>query len=411
MFENRIVLSTVIVAALGYMVDIYDLIIFSIVRVQSLQDLGITDPAQVQSIGLGIIASQMRGMLIGGLLWGILGDKMGRLSVLFGSIIIYSIANTANGFVSNIDQYYWLRFVAGIGLAGELGAGITLVSEVMSKEKRGIGTTIVASVGVAGAVLAYFVAEAFNWRNAYIFGGCLGFALLLLRISVFESGMYNKVKESKVQKGNFLKIFTNYNMFVKYLKCVLIGSCTWLVIGILVTSAPEFGKAFGMSNPPANGAKAIMYCYLGLIIGDLASGLLSQRLKSRRQALFVFLTLTAITTAFYLSSGNITQELFYFKIFLVGIAAGFWVIFVSMASEQFGTNLRATVSTTVPNFARGSLDLLVWAFLFLSRDYGMNLGAVNAAWILTAVCLLISFAAVYYSEETFGKDLDYVEIM
>ncbi|MFZ4543650.1 MAG: MFS transporter [Saprospiraceae bacterium] len=411
MLNNRVIFTTVLVAALGYMVDIYDLIIFSIVRVQSLKDLGITDPAQIQSIGLGIIAAQMRGMLIGGILWGILGDKMGRLSVLFGSIILYSIANTANGFVQTVEQYHWLRFIAGIGLAGELGVGITLVSEVMSKEKRGFGTTIVASVGVAGAVLAYFVAEAFAWRNAYIFGGALGFALLLLRISVFESGMYQNIKKQKVQKGNFLKIFTNYRLFIKYIKCVLIGSSTWLIIGILVTSAPEFGKAFGMNNPPTTGAKAIMFCYLGLIIGDLSSGLLSQYLKSRRKTLFIYLSLTALASAFYLSSGNISLDYFYFKIFLIGVAGGFWVIFVSMASEQFGTNLRATVSTTVPNFARGSLDLLVWAFLFLSRDYGMNLGAVNAAWILSGICMAVSLIAVYYSEETFGKDLDYVEFM
>lgn len=409
MQNNRIIFTTVLVAALGYMVDIYDLIIFSIVRIQSLKDLGLTDPDQLKSIGLGIIASQMRGMLIGGIFWGILGDKMGRLSVLFGSIVLYSLANIANGYVTSIDQYYWLRFIAGIGLAGELGAGITLVSEVMTKEKRGIGTTIVASVGVAGAVLAYFVAETFAWRNAYIFGGVLGFGLLILRVSVFESGMYNNIKKEKVAKGNFFQLFSSRYLFFKYLKCILVGASTWLVLGILVTSAPEFGKAFGMSNPPATGAKAIMWCYVGLIIGDLASGLLSQYLKSRRMTLFIFMTLTGLSTAYYLSSGNISQEEFYLKIFLLGISVGFWVIFVSMASEQFGTNLRATVTTTVPNFARGSLDFLVWAFLYLSSKDGANLGTINAAWVLSAVCLVIALSAVYFSEETFGKELDYVE--
>jgi MFS transporter, putative metabolite:H+ symporter len=405
--QNKIIWTTVIVAALGYMVDIYDLIIFSIVRVQSLKDLGLTDAAQIQSVGLGIIASQMRGMLIGGIFWGILGDKMGRLSVLFGSIILYSVANAANGFVTNIDQYSWLRFIAGIGLAGELGAGITLVSEVMSKEKRGVGTMIVATVGVAGAVIAYFVAEAFAWRNAYIFGGCLGFGLLILRVSVFESGMYNNIKKGEVEKGNFFKLFSSWSIFSRYIKCILVGASTWLVLGILVTSAPEFGKAFGMSNPPLTGAKSVMWCYVGLIFGDLMSGLLSQYIKSRRYTLYVFMTLTCLTTAFYLSSGDISQELFYLKIFLLGVSVGFWVIFVSMASEQFGTNLRATVTTTVPNFARGSLDFLVWAFLYLGKT--MSLGIVNAAWILSSICMFIAVSAVYFSAETFGKDLDYTE--
>jgi hypothetical protein len=221
--------------------------------------------------------------------------------------------------------------------------------------------------------------------------------------------MYKSIKEKQVEKGNFLKLFSSKHLFFKYLKCILVGASTWLVLGILVTSAPEFGKAFGMSNPPATGAKAVMWCYVGLIFGDLASGFLSQYLKSRRQALFVFMTLTTLSTAYYLSSGNISQDLFYLKIFLLGFSVGFWVLFVSMASEQFGTNLRATVTTTVPNFARGSLDFLVWAFLYLSGTNGAGLGTVNAAWILSAVCMVIALSAVYFSDETFGKDLDYVE--
>jgi MFS transporter, putative metabolite:H+ symporter len=398
------VMTTVIVAALGYLVDIYDLILFSIVRVKSLKEIGVADE-YLSAVGLDIMGKQMLGMLLGGLLWGILGDKLGRLSVLFGSILIYSIANAANGFVTDVETYKWLRFVAGIGLAGELGAGITLVSEVMSKEKRGIGTTIVASVGVAGAVLAYFISEMFDWRNAFILGGVLGLFLLVMRISVFESGMFKSLKETKVQRGNFFQLFSDKRLFIKYLKCILTGLPTWFVIGILAFSAPEYGKAFGMTVPPASAGQAIMWCYVGLIVGDLISGFLSQYLRSRRIALLTFLGLSALMVSFYLTSGNMTLTMMNFKCFLLGCGMGYWAMFVTVASEQFGTNLRSTVTTTVPNFVRGLLDPMQWMF----RALIPTIGIVSAGWLFGAITIGVAALAVYFSEETFGKDLDYTD--
>lgn len=402
--NNRIVYTTVIVAALGYMVDIYDLIIFSIVRVKSLKDIGVANE-YLQAVGLDIMGKQMLGMLFGGLLWGILGDKLGRVSVLFGSILLYSIANAANGFVTDVESYKWLRFVAGIGLAGELGAGITLVSEVMSKEKRGIGTTIVASVGVAGAILAYFINELFDWRNAFIFGGVLGFALLLMRISVFESGMFNRVKLESIERGNFFKLLSNKDLLIKYLKCIGVGVPTWFVIGILAFSAPEYGKAFGMSLPPATAGQAIMWAYVGLIIGDLASGLLSQYLKSRKKALLIFVAISCLSVVFYLTSGALSLAMMNFKCFLLGCGMGYWAMFVTNASEQFGTNLRSTVTTTVPNFARGLLDPMQMLF----RSIIPAVGIIQAGWYLAIATMAIAIIAIASSEETFGKDLDYIE--
>jgi MFS transporter, putative metabolite:H+ symporter len=404
MQNKRVIYTTVIVAALGYMVDIYDLIIFSIVRVKSLKDIGVATE-QLQAVGLDIMGKQMLGMLIGGLLWGILGDKLGRLSVLFGSILLYSVANAANGFVADVETYKWLRFIAGIGLAGELGAGITLVSEVMSKEQRGIGTTIVASVGVAGAILAYFINELFDWRNAFIFGGGLGFLLLILRISVFESGMFNKIKHEHVERGNFLRLFTNKKLFFKYLKCIGIGLPTWFVIGILAFSAPEYGKAFGMSIPPQGAGQAIMWAYVGLVAGDIASGILSQVLKSRKKALLIFIAISCASVAFYLSSGNISLPMLNFKCFLLGCGMGYWAMFVTNASEQFGTNLRSTVTTTVPNVVRGLLDPMQLLF----RAMIPSIGIIQAGWLLAAITMSVAILAVIKSQETFGKDLDYLE--
>lgn len=403
--------AIVVVAALGYFVDIYDLILFSIVRVQSLNELGIRAADQVTSQGLYLINMQMGGMLLGGILWGVLGDKKGRLSVLFGSILIYSLANIANGFVQTIDQYAWLRLIAGVGLAGELGAGITLVSETLPKEKRGYGTMIVATVGVSGAMLAYWVAEAFDWRIAYFVGGGLGLALLALRVGVYESGLFEQAKKSEVERGNFFALFTNGPRLARYLKCLLIGVPLWFVVGILITLSPEFGKDLGLTGPVTAGL-GVFWCYFGLVFGDFASGTLSQVLRSRNRALQLFLVFCGLMVGVYLFAiRGASPTVFYAVCFVLGISVGFWALFVTVAAEQFGTNLRATVATTAPNFARGSVVLLVPIFQYAAAALGQP-GAPNrvlAGAVVGLVSLLIAFWAVSTLPESFGKDLDYVE--
>ncbi|WP_082115967.1 MFS transporter [Hymenobacter terrenus] len=402
----RLFSAAVIVAALGYFVDIYDLILFSIVRVKSLNELGIIDKAEVTNQGLFLINMQMGGMLLGGILWGVLGDKRGRLSVLFGSILLYSLANLANGFVQTIDQYAWLRLIAGIGLAGELGAGITLVSESLPREKRGYGTMIVATVGVSGAMLGYWVGEQLGWRNAYFVGGGLGLALLLLRVSVFESGMFQQVQaQTNVSRGDFLSLFTNPVRLGKYLRVLLIGVPLWFVVGILVTLAPEFGRELGLTGEVTAGL-AVFWCYFGLVFGDFFSGALSQLWHSRNKALKVFLAFCATLVAVYLFAiKGASPAVFYGVCFVLGISVGFWALFVTVAAEQFGTNLRATVATTAPNFARGAVVGLVPAFKYLSGA----LGFVPGAAVLGGVSLLVAFWAVSTLPESYGKDLNYTE--
>ena len=406
--KSTVLTAAVVVAALGYFVDIYDLILFSIVRVASLKDLGVTDAGQVTSQGLFLINMQMGGMLLGGLLWGILGDKKGRLSVLFGSILLYSLANLANGFVQTIDQYAWLRLIAGIGLAGELGAGITLVSESLPKEKRGYGTMIVATVGVSGAMLGYWVGEKLGWRNAYFVGGGLGLALLLLRVSVFESGMFRQVQaQATVARGNFLSLFTNPVRLGKYLRILLIGVPLWFVVGILVTLAPEFGRALHLTGEVTAGL-AVFWCYFGLVFGDFFSGALSQLWHSRNKALKVFLLFCSTLVAVYLFGvAGASPTAFYGVCFVLGVSVGFWALFVTVAAEQFGTNLRATVATTAPNFARGAVVGLVPAFKYLSGALG---GIVPGAAVLGALTLVVAYWAVSTLPESYGKDLDYVEV-
>ncbi|AII51681.1 MFS transporter [Hymenobacter sp. APR13] len=397
--------AIVVVAALGYFVDIYDLILFSIVRVESLNELGITAKEAVTNQGLYLINMQMGGMLLGGVLWGILGDKKGRLSVLFGSILIYSLANIANGFVQSVEQYAWLRLIAGIGLAGELGAGITLVSETLPKEKRGYGTMIVATVGVSGAMLAYWVGAKFGWRNAYFVGGGLGLALLALRVGVYESGMFEQTKKSDVERGNFFALFTNRARLARYAKCLLIGVPLWFVVGILITLAPEFGAELGITGPVTAGL-GVFWCYFGLVFGDFASGTLSQVLRSRNRALQLFLVFCGLMVAVYLFAlKGATPTIFYVACFVLGISVGFWALFVTVAAEQFGTNLRATVATTAPNFARGSVIVLVPLFQALRGP----LGLLGSAAVLGLVSLVVAFWAVSSLPESFGKDLDFVE--
>lgn len=397
--------AAVIVSALGYFVDIYDLILFSIVRVPSLKALGF-DGETLFSKGVLLLNMQMAGMLLGGIFWGILGDKKGRLSVLFGSILMYSAANIANGLVQSVEAYALLRFIAGIGLAGELGAGITLVCEVLSKEQRGYGTTIIATVGVAGAILAAIVADHFDWRTAYHIGGGLGLALLLLRVSVFESSMFESVRSKTHVRGDFLALFRNWGRFQKYLHCILIGVPIWFVIGILVTFSPEFAKQLGVSGEVTAG-KAVMYAYIGLAVGDLASGLASQALRSRRKVVFFFLLSTLAMVGVYLKAPGLDSGLFYAICLALGAGAGYWAVFVTIASEQFGTNLRATVTTTVPNFVRGSVLPLTFFFTMAKESFGL----VNGALVVGAAAIGISLFSLWRLEETFSKDLDFCETL
>ncbi|WP_246186021.1 MFS transporter [Phnomibacter ginsenosidimutans] len=331
----------VLVAALGYFVDIYDLLLFSIIRVPSLRDLGLTDEL-IKTDGERIISWQMAGLMIGGVLWGVLGDKKGRLSVLFGSILLYSLANIANGFVTTTDQYAIIRFIAGIGLAGELGAGITLVSELTPKEKRGVATSLVAGIGLTGAVVAFIMKENFGWRTCYFIGGGLGFLLLILRISVFESGMFHQVKEMNVQRGNFFMLFSKWERLKRYMLSIFIGLPTWFVIGILVTFSKEFGEAFGIKEPIDSG-KSIMFAYAAIAIGDILIGLISQWFKSRKKALYLFYGITIVfMILFFTSLWNGSANAMYWICAGLGFGTGFWAIFVTMGAEQFGTNIRAT---------------------------------------------------------------------
>lgn len=395
----------VIVAALGYFVDIYDLLLFGIIRVKSLTSLGL-DATQVRDSGEYIISIQMAGLLIGGIIWGVMGDKKGRLSVLFGSIILYSIANIANGFVQTVNQYALVRFIAGIGLAGELGAGITLVSESLPKNKRGIGTSLVSGLGLVGAVVAFFISKKFDWRICYFIGGGLGLLLLLLRVSVFESGMFKQIKGSKVSRGNFLMFFNNAKRFKKYLICILIGLPTWYVIGVLVSFSKEFASKENLNiSGNVDPGEAIMYAYAAISVGGILIGLISQWLKSRKKALYIFYVITAIFMVLFFMQKNGTAAQMYFICAGLGFGTGFWAIFVTMGAEQFGTNLRATAATTIPNMVRGSLPLIIILFKSLRGSYDY----VTAAWITGAIIMAITIVAASFSEETFHKDLNYVE--
>lgn len=397
----------VIIAALGYFVDIYDLLLFGIVRIPSLNDLNL----DADKVGTMIINYQMTGLLLGGIIWGIYGDKKGRLSVLFGSILVYSIANIACGFLPQIQSentaliYAWLRFIAGIGLAGELGAGITLVSESLPKELRALGTSIVAGFGLLGAVVAQLTVElAGNWTTAYFIGGAMGLMLLVLRISVAESGIYNEIKKDKsIKKGNFLSLFTNKKRFIKYLKCIAIGLPTWFCIGILAMMANQFAPEMGISSIVPG--KAIMWAYIGISIGDFASGFISHKLHSRKKAILYMMLFTVVGVLLLLFASPKTEKMYYFYCVWLGLGTGYWAMFVTVAAEQFGTNLRNTTTTTVPNMVRGLLPIMLLGF-----DYFKQYTTV----ILSAFIVgLIAFGLGIYSTitiaETHNKELDFNE--
>lgn len=396
----------VIAAALGYLVDIYDLILFGIVKNPSLMDLGITDKAGLFSQGNFLLSMQMAGMLIGGIVWGILGDKKGRLSTLFLTILLYSLANIANGFAQNIEQYAILRFIAGFGLAGELGVGITLVSEVMSKESRGLGASIVSGIGILGAVVAFLVAEKFQWRMAFWTGGGLGLLLLFLRIAVYESGMYEKTRSEEVSRGNFLSLFTHRGRFKKFILCILLALPTWYTVSILTINAPSIAQDALHIAGTVKGSTSVMLHYIGASIGSFLFGFLSLRLRSRKKVIIIGTSSIAVLTAIYFALFGTTPALFYSVLLLLGIPmGGLWGIFVTTTSEQFGTNLRATATTTAPNFVRGATILMTYLLGLFTASTGLWWAAVLVGIIFIGVALV----AAFFTEETYGKELDYVE--
>jgi putative MFS transporter len=397
----------VIVAALGYFVDIYDLLLFTIVKAPSMRGVGATDVTMLAD-STKVINWQMGGLLLGGIIWGVLGDKKGRLSVLFGSIILYSLANFITGYIETVNQYAACRFVAGLGLAGELGAGITLVSELLPKKFRGVGTSLVAGIGLFGAVAAYFTFQLTqDWRLCYKIGGGLGILLLFLRVKVAESGMFSSVKEQNVSRGNFLMFFQNANRLKKYVLAILIGLPTWYVIGILVNQSDRFAKEmFGSTN--LDSGRSIMFAYTGIAFGDILIGFISQIFRSRKKALLLFYIMTIAGLVFFFSAYNTSNVSMYAVCLMLGFSTGFWAIFVTMGAEQFGTNLRATAATTIPNMVRGALPLINLMFLDLfQRSWGWSL--IQSGIVTGVVTVSITLVAFYFTEETFHKDLDFVE--
>ena len=401
--SNSLYSLAVVVSALGFFVDVYDLLLFGIIRKPSLSALGLSAD-QILTEGEFIISIQMIGLLVGGILWGMLGDKRGRLKVLFGSILLYSVANILNGFVTNVTEYTILRFVAGVGLAGELGAGITLVSELLPKEKRGIAAAMVASFGILGAVTAFFMKELFDWRTCYFIGGGMGLLLLVLRVSVNESTLFNDVMTKPVDRGNFLMFFNNRERFVRYVRCILIGLPAWYIIGVLITFSDQFAASFGIAD--IDPGKAIMIQYLAIAFGDLSVGLLSQKLKSRKKALFIFYGITILFGLLYFLQPGKDETIFYLICAGLGYGTGFTVVYMTMSAEQFGTNLRATAAISIPNMVRGALPLIILLFQLMRKIFDSYL---IGGWVTGAILLAIAIFSAINLEETFGKDLDFLE--
>jgi putative MFS transporter len=396
--------ATIIICSLGYFVDIYDLILFSIVRIPSLQSIGV-ETSELMSKGVTLLNLQMGGMLVGGLLWGIMGDRKGRVSVLYGSILLYSLANIANAFVTTYPAYAALRFLAGVGLAGELGAAVTLVSELMPKARRGYGVALVASVGILGAIFAAFVSEVFSWQTAYLVGGAMGLSLLVFRMKMKDSILFETVRQTAaVQKGNFFMFFTSRERFLRYVSCIFIGAPNWFIIGVLVMFAPEITASLSPTEPILV-AKGVGWLYLGLSLGDLASGFLSQWIGSRRKVVLLFLTMSAPVIYLYLTATSHGTLFYYALFFVLGICNGYWAVMITIAAEQFGTNLRATAATTVPNFVRAMVIPLTLSVQALHTQMSL----ISSVAIVAVGCLITAYLALYFLEETHGRDLNFLE--
>jgi MFS transporter, putative metabolite:H+ symporter len=402
--SRSVVWLAIVVAGLGYFVDVFDLWLFANFRIASLKELGVP-PEEITNTGIYLINCQQVGLLVGGFVWGIMGDKRGRISVMFGSIFLYSIANILNAYVSSVPEYALLRLLTGFGLAGEIGAGITLVSELLPKEKRGYGTTFVATLGVAGAIGAAYAGKHMEWRNAYLLGGCMGLALLLLRVAVHESGMFSQMKEQDgVKRGSLRLLFGSRDRVLRYLACILVGVPIYLVFGLVITFSPEIALSLGM-GPGLSVPDAMLYGSIGITVGDLGTGLMSQWIKSRRLPIIFMLMIAFVLCTLLMFGYFTTFNAYYWTCGVLGVCIGYWACLITLSAEQFGTNLRATVTTTIPNLVRGSAILLNLAFVELK----IYTTASHAVLVLTVISFVLALGAILYLKETYGRDLNFVE--
>lgn len=393
--------ATFIVAALGYFVDIYDLVLFGVVRVESLKAIGVSSE-QLLDAGMLLINCQMAGMLIGGFFWGVLSDKKGRMTVMMASILLYSLANLANAFVFDLNTYAILRFLAGFGLSGEVGAAVTLISESSHKDRRTLWTTLLTTFGLLGAVVAALVGDALHWQVAYLVGGGMGLLLLILRLRVTESSIFaNSPKEHRGRIDLFVR---NKKRFARFVACVLVGVPVWYIVGILMTFAPELMEAENMHEAVSAG-KAILFCYVGISLGDLTSGLISHLVKSRRGVIGFFLFLMTCMISIYLNSNELGLTSFYTLCTLLGFSGGYWGIYVTMVAESFGTNIRGTAVIMTTNWMRGSVLLLTSGVYWLQTWLTLT----QSAFIVGSVVLIAACLSLIYLTETFGKELDYRE--
>jgi len=397
----------VIIGSLGFFVDVYDLLLFNIVRRSSFKALGVPED-QMKNVGENILNWQMIGLVLGGIAWGIMGDKRGRKSVLFGSILLYSLATIGNGLVQNVDQYLLLRFIAALGLAGELGASITLTTEMLPKEKRGIGSAIIATSGVMGTITAYIVyaVSGEDWRLCYFIGGGMGILLLFTRIGTLKSGLYDATKGSHVQMGNFLMFLNNRKRFIRYLRAITIGLPIWYVIGILISFSDEFAKRFGITG--FDQPKALMLQYVALAFGDMGAGIVSNYIKSRKKTLIIwYIILAFFIVLFFALKGGGSAFNMYLLCMGLGFGSGLSVLYITMSAEQFGTNLRATAAISIPNLVRGFLPLISFFFRILRGPNSEHY--IRGAWITGVIVMVIGFIAVLKTDETFGREMNFVE--
>jgi MFS transporter, putative metabolite:H+ symporter len=394
---------TILVAALGYLVDVFDLILYTLLRNQSLTDMGVP-AAQLKSVGATLLYWQMSGFIVGGLLWGVIGDKRGRLSTLLGSIVVYSLANIANGFVQDTHTYAVLRFVSGVGLAGEIGAGVALASELLPQRLRGLGTTFISVLGLLGAIFAVLVVDHLGWRSAYWVGGGLGLLLLVMRVSVVESGMFNRLKDSGRSQGDLLKFLSKPALVGRLLLITLVGTPIWFVIGTLVTFTPEISRSMGITTLKGT-SQAVLCVYIGLGLGGIVTGLLSQKLQSRKKVIGIWLAMSLVAILVFGRIGGTSATVYIGMIGVLGFSAGYWNMFLQIAAEQFGTNYRSTAAGSAPNLVRGMTIPMNMAFTALSA----SMTDIRAATMVGICALLVGTLAWLMMTETFHRDLDFVE--
>jgi MFS transporter, putative metabolite:H+ symporter len=389
--------SSLFLIGCGYFIDIFDLVLFSTLRISSFEELKITDPTYWTVVFFNL---QMTGILVGGIFWGKMADIKGRSWSFMGTILVFSIANIINGLTSSLTVYGICRFIAGFGLAGEMGSGIALICEKVPDEKRSLYLGFVSSLGCIGAVLSGWLGDIVYWRYLFIGSGFAGILLTLLRKNLLEPDLFRKTATLNIPRGQWKTLFQSPPDLIRFILLIFLGIPMWYIIGILWSFSTEMTSTIGLNI--FTSGQAILWGYVGVWMGDMLMPFVSQFLKSRIFTIQICLIMMLLGVIYLFQFQPHSLLSFQLTHIFLGFTIGYWAVYATLCGESFGTNIRALTSTSLPSLIRfSSIPMMI------IYQYGRDENELNIALGMGLTVLCISMITTYFIKDTFQKDIDF----